>query len=83
MLGKGSFGKVVLVEKKDTGRLYAMKVLQKDSIEKRNQRFNTKGEREILQNMKSLFIVQLYYAFQTPEKLYLVMDFMQGGMHLI
>jgi len=79
VLGKGSFGKVVLVEKRDTGKLYAMKVLQKDAIEKRNQKFNTKAEREILQKMKSQFIVQLHYAFQTPEKLYLVMDFMQGG----
>jgi len=57
-----------------------MKVLRKDAIERRNQRFNTKAEREILQNMKSPFIVQLHYAFQTSEKLYLVMDFMQGGM---
>ncbi len=70
---------MILVEKISTGKLYAMKVLQKEAIEKRNQRFNTKAEREILQKMKSLFIVQLHYAFQTSDKLYLVMDFMQGG----
>ena len=79
-MGKGSFGKVVLVEKVDTERLYAMKVLNKDEVEKRNQRFNTKAEREILQKMKSPFVVQLHYAFQDAKKLYLVMDFMQGGI---
>lgn len=57
-----------------------MKVLRKDAIENRNQKFHTKAEREILQNMNSPFIVQLHYAFQTAEKLYLVMDFMQGGL---
>lgn len=59
-----------------------MKVLNKNEIEKRNQRFNTKAEREILQKMKSPFVVQLHYAFQNAKKLYIVMDFMQGGIFL-
>jgi serine/threonine protein kinase len=79
VLGKGSFGKVVMVEKKDTGNIYAMKILKKEAIKKRNQKIHTKAEREILENMNSLFVVQLYYAFQTPSKLYLIMDFMNGG----
>ncbi len=56
-----------------------MKVLRKDTIEKRNQQVHTKSEREILENMTSPFIIQLHYAFQTIDKLYLVMDFMIGG----
>ena len=54
-------------------------MLKKDQIEKRNQRIHTKAEREILGNMDSPFIVQLHFAFQNEEKLYLVMDFMRGG----
>ena len=41
VLGKGSFGKVLLVTKKDSGKTYAMKVLKKEVIEKRNQRMHT------------------------------------------
>ena len=59
-----------------------MKILKKQSIAKRNQRLHTQNEREILQNIQSPFLVQLYYAFQSETKLYLVMDFMQGGTYI-
>jgi serine/threonine protein kinase len=79
VLGKGSFGKVFLVTKKDSGQVYAMKCLRKDMIERRNQRDHTTTERAILGEVQSPFIVQLRFAFQSPEKLYMVMDFMSGG----
>jgi serum/glucocorticoid-regulated kinase 1/serum/glucocorticoid-regulated kinase 2 len=79
VLGKGSFGKVFLVTKKDTGQTYAMKSLRKDMIERRNQRVHTTTERAILAEVQNPFIVQLRFAFQTPDKLYMVMDFMNGG----
>ena len=60
-------------------KLYAMKMLIKAEIEKRNQKIHTLAERQILENAKCPFIVQLHYAFQTEKKLYLVMDFMRGG----
>jgi len=65
VLGRGSFGKVLLVEKKDDGKLYAMKILVKKDIIKRQQTSNTKTERKILESLNSPFIVQLHYAFQT------------------
>jgi serine/threonine protein kinase len=52
VLGKGSFGKVLLVTKKDVGKIYAMKVLKKEVIEKRNQRVHTMNEREILEGTR-------------------------------
>lgn len=57
-----------------------MKILRKDAIKKRNQKLHTKAERDILENMNSPFIVQMHYAFQSHNKLYLIMDFMNGGM---
>lgn len=81
MLGKGSFGKVMLVKKKDdpTGTLYAMKTLRKAALVKRNQLAHTSTERFILQNINCPFLVHLVFAFQTPDKLYMVLDYMGGG----
>ena len=48
VIGKGSYGKVLLVEKKDTGKMYALKILKKNEILKRNQLEHTMDERRIL-----------------------------------
>ena len=56
-----------------------MKIMKKKEIKKRNQVVHTKAEKNIMQEVESPFIVRLYYAFQTDAKLYLVMDFMNGG----
>ena len=69
----------MLVQKKDSKNYFAMKILRKDFIEKKNQKIHTKTERTILEKLNCKFIVNLHYAFQTDEKLYLVMDFLRGG----
>lgn len=71
VLGKGSFGKVMLVKKKDeaSNELYAMKTLRKAALLKRNQIAHTTTERTILQTIHCPFLVHLRYAFQTPDKL--------------
>jgi len=79
VIGKGSFGKVMQVRKKDTGQVYAMKILRKDAIIARNQVRNAKSERAILQKMQHPFLVGLKFAFQTEDKLYLVLDYVNGG----
>lgn len=79
VVGKGSFGKVVMVRKKDSGKVYAMKVLRKETVFARRQVENTKSEREILQKIDHPFIARLRYAWQTNDKLYLVMDYFAGG----
>jgi len=81
VLGQGSFGKVFLVRKirgKDSGHLYAMKVLKKATLKVRD-RVRTKLERNILAEVQHPFIVKLQYAFQTEGKLYLILDFLRGG----
>ncbi|KDO22279.1 AGC protein kinase [Saprolegnia parasitica CBS 223.65] len=79
VIGKGSFGKVLLVRKKDNGVVYAMKVLRKENIIKRNQVEHTRTERHVLGYVRHPFIVGLNYAFQTSEKLYFVLDYCAGG----
>ena len=81
VLGKGSFGKVMLVKRKgdDAQTLYAMKTLRKAALIKRNQLAHTSTERTILQNIHCPFLVHLIFAFQTQDKLYMVLDYMAGG----
>lgn len=89
VLGKGGYGKVFQVRKTtgtDSGKIFAMKVLQKATIV-RNQKdtAHTKAERNILEAVKSPFICDLLYAFQTGGKLYLILEYLSGGelfMHL-
>ena len=79
VVGKGSFGKVVQVRKKDSGAIYALKILGKANIVKRNQVEHTRTERSVLGYMQHPYIVSLHYAFQTEDKLYFVLDFCAGG----
>ena len=79
VIGKGSYGKVLLVKKNDEDKGYAMKVLKKKAMIKRNQVEHIKAERKIMELVDHPFIVKLKYAFQNPSKLYLVMDYCPGG----
>ena len=79
VVGKGSYGKVLLVKKIDDGKIFAMKVLKKKLMVKKNQVEHIKTERQILEMMDHPFIIKLKYAFQTSQKLYLVMDYCPGG----
>lgn len=67
------------VKKKDDGQIYAMKVLRKEAIIARKQVDHTRAEKAILQKIQHAFIVKLNYAFQTEDKLYMVLDFVNGG----
>ncbi|XP_011264911.1 ribosomal protein S6 kinase alpha-5 isoform X2 [Camponotus floridanus] len=84
LLGTGAYGKVFLVRKRvgaDAGQLYAMKVLQKAYItQKKKTTEHTKTERQILEAIRdSPFLITLYYAFQTNEKLCLILEYIAGG----
>ncbi len=80
LLGKGSFGKVLLVRKIDKpGQLYAMKVLKKADMQETQQRVHTRTERDILATVKHPNVVKMKYAFQTVRRLYLVLEYCPGG----
>ncbi|CAL1700924.1 unnamed protein product [Somion occarium] len=80
LIGRGTFGKVFQVRKKDTKRIYAMKILSKREIIAKKEVAHTIGERKILQrSLESPFLVGLKFSFQTDTDLYLVTDFKSGG----
>merc|ERR1712154_638919 len=79
VVGKGSFGKVMQVRKNDDGKIYALKVLKKKELVKRKQVVHTQTERRVLAGIENPFIVSLRYSFQSDAKLYMVLDFFNGG----
>ena len=79
VIGKGAFGEVRLVQKRDTGKIYAMKTLLKSEMYKKDQLAHVKAERDVLAGTDSPWIVSLYYSFQDPQYLYLIMEFLPGG----
>jgi serum/glucocorticoid-regulated kinase 2 len=79
VVGKGSFGKVMQVQKKDTHRIYALKTIRKAHIISRSEVAHTLAERSVLAQINNPFIVPLKFSYQSPEKLYLVLAFVNGG----
>lgn len=79
MLGKGDVGKVYLVREKKTEKLFAMKVLSKKEMIKRNKVKRVMAEQEILSTSNHPFIVTLYHSFQSDDYLYLCMEYCMGG----
>jgi len=80
VIGKGSFGKVMQVKKKDTARIYALKTIRKHHIASRpGEITHILAERTVLALVDNPFVVPLKFSFQTPDKLYLVMSFVNGG----
>jgi len=80
LIGRGTFGRVFQVRKKDTRRIYAMKVLSKKEIVAKKEVAHTIGERKILQrSLECPFLVGLKFSFQTEKELYFVTDYKCGG----
>ena len=79
IVGKGAFGKVLLVRKKDNAQLLAMKILRKAAVIETGQVEHTNAEQAILKQIKHPFIVGLRFSFQSSDKLYLVTDYYSGG----
>ncbi|KAI1107589.1 kinase-like protein [Jackrogersella minutella] len=80
-LGRGTYGTVLLVKQRTTGRLYAQKQFKKASVVVHKKLVEqTKTERQILESVnRHPFVVKLFYAFQDQEKLYLILEYGQGG----
>jgi len=79
VIGKGYFGKVSQVKYKEDQNIFALKTLKKNKLKEAKQIQHTKTERKILEFVNHPFIVSLKFAFQSETKLYLVMDYYNGG----
>ena len=79
IIGKGGFGKVWRVKEKKTKELYALKEMSKTKIIDKKSEKSINGEREFLSYLHHPFIVNMHYAFQDNDNLYLVMDLLTGG----
>ncbi len=79
IIGKGAFGEVRVVKYKENNKIYAIKKMNKEIMNKKNQIFHVRTERDILKSNDSPWITKLHYSFQDEKYLYLVMDFCQGG----
>eukprot|EP00754_Rhynchopus_humris_P017312 Rhum_TRINITY_DN14551_c22_g1::Rhum_TRINITY_DN14551_c22_g1_i1::g.95951::m.95951 len=78
-IGEGNYAVVLLVRQKSTGEYLAMKILNKNMLIERDEVEHTKTERAVLGQADHPFLVKMRYAFQTAEKLYVVMKFANGG----
>uniref|UniRef100_A0A452DK92 Serine/threonine-protein kinase 32C n=1 Tax=Capra hircus TaxID=9925 RepID=A0A452DK92_CAPHI len=78
-IGKGSFGKVCIVQKRDTQKMYAMKYMSKQQCIERDEVRNVFRELEILQEIEHVFLVNLWYSFQDEEDMFMVVDLLLGG----
>ena len=78
-LGAGSFGKVFKVRMKTNGEIYAMKVINKNFLIRNHQLRYAITECNVLKQVKSPFILTLYYSFQTEKNLYMILDYCPGG----
>ncbi|XP_071827168.1 serine/threonine-protein kinase 32B-like isoform X1 [Apostichopus japonicus] len=78
-IGKGSFGKVCIVQKRDTKKMFAMKYMNKSMCIKKDAVRNVLREQEILQQLEHPFLVNLWFTFQDEEDMFMVVDLLLGG----
>ncbi|KAG6545725.1 hypothetical protein Mapa_012686 [Marchantia paleacea] len=78
-ISRGAFGRVFLARKRTTGDLFAIKVLRKVDMIRKNAVESVQAERNILISARNPFVVRFFYSFTCKDNLYLVMEYLNGG----
>ncbi|XP_075514456.1 putative serine/threonine protein kinase IREH1 [Primulina tabacum] len=78
-ISRGAFGRVFLAKKRTTGDFFAIKVLKKADMIRKNAVESILAERDILISVRNPFVVRFFYSFTCRENLYLVMEYLNGG----
>jgi CRP-like cAMP-binding protein len=78
-LGSGTFGRVTLVQDKATKSVYALKALLKSEVVAHKQQENVMNEKNVMMRCNSPFVLKLFQTFKDPKKLYMLLEFVQGG----
>ncbi|PHT51206.1 putative serine/threonine protein kinase IRE4 [Capsicum baccatum] len=78
-ISRGAFGRVFLARKRSTGDLFAIKVLKKLDLLRKNDIDRILAERNILITVRNPFVVRFFYSFTSKDYLYLVMEYLNGG----
>ncbi|KAF2592645.1 hypothetical protein F2Q70_00042540 [Brassica cretica] len=78
-ISRGAFGRVLLAKKRATGDIFAIKVLKKADMIRKNAVERIHAERDILINVRNPFVVRFFYSFTCRENMYLVMEYVKGG----
>jgi serine/threonine kinase 38 len=70
---------VRLVQKIDTGHIYAMKIMRKVDMLEKEQVAHVRAERDVLAEADNPWVVKMFYSFQDSTNLYLIMEYLPGG----
>jgi len=79
VLGKGTFGKVMLAKQKITNDVFAIKILKKSMVLEKDELAHTLTENAVLAKCQHPFLTELRYSFQTKDLLCFVMEYVNGG----
>jgi len=78
-IGRGAFGEVRVVRKRDDNQVYALKMMRKKEMVAKKQVTHIRAERNLLAAADNVWLVKLHYSFQDDTFLYLVMEYCAGG----
>ena len=80
VIGRGSYAKVLMVELRSTKRIYAMKVIKKELVTDDEDIDWVQTEKHVFETATNHpFLVGLHSCFQTPSRLFFVIEFVRGG----